>query len=62
MNKSDKMEYKYTSRQVKRRRTDNMYNEIHDTIYTFADEYYEELRRDYVESMKDSLKDEEFDK
>ena len=59
MHNTDKLEYNNTNRQVKRQRTDKMfYNNIHDSIYTFADEYYAELREDFVREQQESLADE----
>jgi hypothetical protein len=58
MNNSGKTEYKYSKRQVKKRRKESMDpNVIHDYKFTFADEYYEtlqdEYKKDYLEDEKD---------
>lgn len=34
-------------------------NLVHDMEYTFADEYYSDLKNDYYESLKEELKSDE---
>lgn len=60
MNKKDKTEY--TANKEDSRRGENMVmdeNYIHDILYTFADEYYSDLRNDYYEALLEDMEDEE---
>lgn len=60
MNKKDKTEY--TANKEDSRRDENMVmdeNYIHDILYTFADEYYSDLRNDYYEALLEDMEDEE---
>lgn len=59
MNKNGKDEYKCINRQVKRECPFRMpTNLVHDMEYTFADEFYEELKNDYrAEYLEDNTEE-----
>lgn len=60
MNKEDNTEYTGNNRHLIRRRDNPMLeNLVHDMEYTFADEYYSDLKNDYYESLKEELKSDE---
>lgn len=60
MNKKEITEYNKANRQVKKWRNESMYyNVIHDTEYTFADEYYKALQDDYQTEYIKPRKEEE---
>ena len=60
MNKRDKTEYTSTNRPINKRRDKPMdFNLVHDMEYTFADEFYKDLRDEYYETMMKDFTDED---
>lgn len=61
MNKKLKLTYSNTNRQVKKRRNTDMImsNLVHDNEYTFANEFYDELKADYFREYLSEKEDEE---
>ena len=63
MNKKENLEYTDTNRHANKRRDKPMLvmdrNIVHDMEYTFADEYYRDLRDEYYENLMSELKDED---
>lgn len=57
MNKWGKTEYRCTNRQSTRRDKMIYNNLVHDTEYTFADEYYSELQTEYYGDLLKDIDD-----